>query len=179
MSGLEIAGIVLGAVPVAITALEKYGEVERRLGLFNKIRREHKRCSDRLQFSHIVLKRHLRQLLLPLTTDDSLVEELLSNPGGKGWKDPAMVSRLQERLQGSNELYLDYIRGIERVMTDINQELALPPHAAQGQIHSEVSNMARLNMRIESYFVTGEKKRRPLENLIRDQRKSCLPAVQT
>lgn len=180
MSGLEIAGLVLGAVPVAITALEKYGEVAKRLGLFNKIRPEHKRCSDRLCYFHVFLKRHLRQLLLPLTTDDLLVEYLLSNPGGKGWTDPTIVARLRERLQGSYELYSDYLREVERVMRDINQELALDSQGTQGQVHSEVSSVDQLGMGTESYLVTeGERQPCPPEGLIRDERKPCLPGVQT
>ncbi|KAF6818454.1 hypothetical protein CSOJ01_01834 [Colletotrichum sojae] len=154
MSGLEIAGIVLCAVPVAITALEKYGELARRLGLFNKIRPEHKRCSDRLCYFHVSLKRHLRQLLLPLTNDDLLVEDLLSNPGGKGWTDPTIVARLQERLQGSYELYVDYIQEVERVMRSIHQELAFDLQGVQGQVYSEKEKIGL--SRLRASFATKE-----------------------
>ncbi|KAF6839610.1 hypothetical protein CPLU01_01747 [Colletotrichum plurivorum] len=154
MSGLEIAGIVLGAVPVAITALEKYGELARRLGLFSSIRPEHKRCSDRLCYFHVSLKRHLRQLLLPLTNDDLVVEDLLSNPGGKGWTDPTIVARLQERLQRSYEIYVGYIREVERVMRSIHQELALDSRCVQVQAHSEKEKISL--SRLRASFATKE-----------------------
>ncbi|KAK3331631.1 hypothetical protein B0T19DRAFT_366751 [Cercophora scortea] len=136
MSGFEIAGLVLGAFPLAIAALDKYREVATRLGLFYKIRVEHKRCRDDLEFHHLTFSRHLRQLLLPLVVDDAMIGKLLSAPGGESWSDPTIAALLEKRLQGSYELYLQYIQGIRRVMDDLNRELAIDADAVQEKINT-------------------------------------------
>ncbi|KAK0709991.1 hypothetical protein B0T26DRAFT_755112 [Lasiosphaeria miniovina] len=139
MSGFEVAGLVLGAFPIAITALDKYREIATRLGVFFKIQLEYKRWRDDLEFHQLVFTRHLRQLLLPLVADDDKIAELLSAPGGDSWRDDAIAKLLQKRLRDSYELYFEYIKGIKRVMADINQELAVDSAAIQDGIKTSKS----------------------------------------
>ncbi|KAF7558495.1 hypothetical protein G7046_g5664 [Stylonectria norvegica] len=136
MSGFEVAGIVLGAFPLAISALEKYREVAKRLGLFRNIRLEYKRCRDALVYQQLIFKRHLKQLLLPLVADDddSKIAKLLSDPGGDMWKESSIADLLEERLQESYELYLEYIKGMGRVMDELNQELAAESQPVQDSV---------------------------------------------
>ncbi|KAK3370388.1 hypothetical protein B0H63DRAFT_486905 [Podospora didyma] len=136
MSGFEVAGVVLGAFPIAITALDKYREVATRLGLFFKIHLEYKKWRDDLEFYQLVLTRHLRQLLLPLIADNDKIEELLSAPGSKSWKDDSMASLLEKRLRDSYQLYFEYIKGIDRVMKDVNRELAVDLDSVQQRLNS-------------------------------------------
>jgi len=138
MSGLEIAGLVLGAFPVAITALEKYEQGARRLGLFFKIKREYKRWHRDLCFHQLTLSRHLNQLLLPLVVDNAKIDELLREPGGKAWQDPSISILLQDRLRESYPLYLDYIQGMQQVMEEINKELAMDSEPIRERIQTEV-----------------------------------------
>lgn len=70
MSGFEIAGAVLGAIPIAITALDKYKEANKRLAFWWGIRQEHKRFSSDLEFQCCNFELNLKQLLLPLLVDD-------------------------------------------------------------------------------------------------------------
>ncbi|KAI1759154.1 hypothetical protein GGR53DRAFT_514599 [Hypoxylon sp. FL1150] len=49
MSGIEVAGLVLGAFPIAIELLDKYREVATRAGLFNQIKLKHGQCRNRLE----------------------------------------------------------------------------------------------------------------------------------
>jgi hypothetical protein len=138
MSGFEVAGVVLGAFPIAILALEKYQEVATRLGLFYKIRLEYKKCRDEVEFHHLTFKRHLKQLLLPLVADDDRIGDLLANPGGESWKEPSIAALLEKRLQESYNLYLEYIKGMGRVMEDINRELAIESDTIQEKVNSAV-----------------------------------------
>ncbi|OTA55114.1 hypothetical protein K449DRAFT_179585 [Hypoxylon sp. EC38] len=126
MSGFEIAGVVLGAFPLAIEALEKYREVFKRVGLFYKIRVEYIKCEHNLKFHRASFTGHLRRLLLPLIEDDGKIKDLLSNPGGTFWKDQETIDLLQRRLgEESYGLFIDCIGGVKEVMGKLNSELVL------------------------------------------------------
>lgn len=140
MSGFEVAGIVLGAIPIAIEALDRYREVGKRLGFWYKIRFEYQKCSDHLTFFRVAYRRHLKFLLLPLVVDDDKVEELLANPGGEGWKDPAVADLLEIRLAESYELYLRHMTAIAEVMEKLNHELAVDQDSVQYTVKTSVSS---------------------------------------
>lgn len=150
MSGLEIVGVVLGAFPLAITALDKYREVATRLGLWYKIKLEHKKCRDQLHFHRVTLTSHLRQLLLPLVVDDAMIEKLLSRPGGDEWKDDSIARLLEKRLRDSYQLYLDYIQGMERVMIELCEKLAADSVPVQDHLKSVVSLVEQTSKHLAS-----------------------------
>ncbi|KAK4452752.1 hypothetical protein QBC34DRAFT_345838 [Podospora aff. communis PSN243] len=131
MSGVEIAGLVLGAFPVAIWALERYREVARMMGFWYEIRLEYQRSSNELKFHRLSFIRNLKQLLLPVVHDDAQLQHLISDPGGDAWQDPEVQSALEVRLDDSYDLYLEILSEMRRVMQDLSQELAIDNDAAQ------------------------------------------------
>lgn len=146
MSGFEVAGIVLAAFPLAISALNKYREVATRLGLFYKIQLEHKKWLDDLEFHQLLFSRHLRQLVLPLVVDDDKIKELLSNPRGDGWRDRNIAAALASRLGDSYELYFKYVSGVKGVVDDINHELAVDQKPVQEKLNHLVYDITPLGV---------------------------------
>jgi hypothetical protein len=140
MSGLEIVGVVLGAFPLALEALNRYREMAQVLGLFLKFRVEHKRWRDDLEFHQLTFKMHLKQLLLPLDVGDDKITTLLAAPGGDEWKETAIAESLEYRLGDSYELYLEYVRGVGRVMDEVNRELAIDTVTVQEKPNSPVGS---------------------------------------
>ncbi|KAL5610681.1 hypothetical protein FOBRF1_006798 [Fusarium oxysporum] len=138
MSGFEITGVVLGAFPIAISAvnagLEKYSALARRLKLFYAFKYEHKRFRDDLMFNQLMFNTNLRRLLLPLVVTDDKIEVLLSNPTGPEWKEHDLDEQLQRRLGGSHALFLNYVVAIKRVILDLNIELTIAGGAAQSPV---------------------------------------------
>ncbi|KAK3367735.1 hypothetical protein B0H63DRAFT_489708 [Podospora didyma] len=137
MSGIEVAGIVLGAFPVAIWALEQYRDVARVMGFWYEIRLEYQRSSNELKFHRLSFLRNLKQLLLPLMPDDAQLQRLISNPGGDAWKEPKIQNALEARLQDSYSLYLEILGEMQRVMQDLNHELAMDSEAVQSKVDEE------------------------------------------
>ncbi|KAI1377889.1 hypothetical protein F4677DRAFT_413835 [Hypoxylon crocopeplum] len=136
MSGLEVAGIVLGAFPIAVEALEKYREVFRRLGLFHRIRVEYLKCKHNLKFHQASFAGHIRRLLLPLIEDDNKINELMSDPAGRSWKDKEIAWMLQHQLgRESHELFIQCIGCIKNVMEKLNHELALDSTSLQDSLN--------------------------------------------
>jgi hypothetical protein len=81
MSGIEVAGLILGSFPLLISALEHYRQSAEALGVFWKIRREHKVWVHDLRICELAFERNLEALLLPLIIDDDAVQDLIGDPG--------------------------------------------------------------------------------------------------
>ncbi|KAM6529142.1 hypothetical protein FALCPG4_007291 [Fusarium falciforme] len=137
MSGIEVVGVVLGAFPIAIMALEKYGKLATSLNLFYSIRSEHKRCLDDLAYHQILFKIHLRRLFLPLAVDDDKIDELLDDPGGTSWKEKSIDDLLKKRMKDVYLPYFGYVKQMVRVMDDLNQHLALDSEAVQNNLSNQ------------------------------------------
>ncbi|KAF2496627.1 hypothetical protein BU16DRAFT_507162 [Lophium mytilinum] len=123
MSGVEIAGLVLGAFPVALTALEKYRTVARSLGFWWEIRLEYQKCSSEISYHRVIFSRNLKQLLLPLVADKDQIQRLVADLGGAGWKDPELARQLEDRLQDSYEIYFHIMQQMNEAMNELNKEL--------------------------------------------------------
>ncbi|KAK3399584.1 hypothetical protein B0T20DRAFT_467996 [Sordaria brevicollis] len=141
MSGLEIVGVVLGALPLAIEVLDRYGEVAKRSKSFIKIKLEYLEWKRRLRYSSLMYKRNLQDLLLPIIldaeTEKDRISTLIEDPFGawRWWTEPDTARMLKERLRGdSYDVYMDYIQAIEEVLEEIVDELALDDPTVQSMI---------------------------------------------
>lgn len=83
MSGIEVAGLVLGAFPLLIKSLEYHREMADAAGVFWKIKREYRKWAHDLEMCNLAFSGNLQSLLLPLVADDDAIKELLADPGGK------------------------------------------------------------------------------------------------
>ncbi|KAF2651382.1 hypothetical protein K491DRAFT_682204 [Lophiostoma macrostomum CBS 122681] len=124
MSGVEVAGLALGALPILIQAIESYNESLDPLKSFVRWERELPQLIRKLRNEHVHYAQTMRQLLEPITTDFELAE-MLSEPGGQLWKDKAMVSKLEGKLQESYFAYQSTVVDIERIMKKIASKLDL------------------------------------------------------
>ena len=56
MSGVEIVGLLLGAFPLCISAMEHYEEMRKVAGTFFKIRRAHKKDLGKIKDCQLMFK---------------------------------------------------------------------------------------------------------------------------
>jgi hypothetical protein len=116
MSGIEVAGILLGAFPLIISAMEHYRDVKKPTAIWWKIRKAHNRDYNRLKECELQYQLQLELLLYPLlddwVVDSPQYEQLLANPGGAGWKEPRVEDSLRERLQ---QRYHPYVRVMDEL----------------------------------------------------------------
>ena len=124
MSGIEVAGVVLGVLPLVVTALEDYKEGLDPVKAFLRWERELPQFIRKLRNQHVHFQQTMRLLLEPITTDDELAE-MLTDPGGKHWKDGKVASKLEDKLQESFQAYQSTIADIERIMKKIASKLDL------------------------------------------------------
>jgi hypothetical protein len=76
MSGLEIAGVLLGAFPLLISGIEHWHNVAKVGGYFWRVRKEYNKCRRDVNYHQILYKRNLRALLSPVVSE---VDEIVSS----------------------------------------------------------------------------------------------------
>ncbi|KAF2441452.1 hypothetical protein P171DRAFT_418037 [Karstenula rhodostoma CBS 690.94] len=109
MSGLEIAGVLLGAFPLLISGIEHWHNVAKAGGYFWRVRKEYNKCRRDVNYHEILYKRNLRALLAPVVIEAEEVKQLMDNPGGDGWKNVDLQARLELRLQESYRTYMEIL----------------------------------------------------------------------
>ncbi|KAF5005061.1 hypothetical protein FDECE_8477 [Fusarium decemcellulare] len=93
----EIAGLVLGAIPLLISALEHYEDVVEPAVAFLHWRGQLSTMTRRLQMGHTAYDQNMR-LLLKYAANDQDIEYMIEDPQSPLWKEPSLVDELQSRL---------------------------------------------------------------------------------
>lgn len=125
MSGIEVAGLVLGAFPILIHALDRYREGAEVLMDWWRIQRAYKKCRQDLSYHQLLFEGNIERFLLPLVVDDDEMKALMADPAGDGWEDKELETRLQERLPKSYNLFLDIMANINELMETLKKELGI------------------------------------------------------
>ncbi|KAI7494076.1 hypothetical protein KC367_g8283 [Hortaea werneckii] len=127
MSGIELAGLVVGAFPLAVTAMELYQETAKATGTFWRIRTAYRKDYRSVAFCQTKLKLHMEELLGPLVSVDitdnlDLCLELLQKPGGDGWIDNSSRNPLEARLGHCYQDYLNTLEELHLLMEKLNRD---------------------------------------------------------
>ena len=125
MSGLEVAGVVLGAFPLLLAAIEHWHDIANTYELYRRIPRRYRECQQDIEYEKMMCRRNLEALLTPILQDADEVDRLVADPGGQGWNDPALQERLEERLHGSYHVYREIITKMEDVVYKLKKELSI------------------------------------------------------
>lgn len=146
MSGFEIAGIVLGAFPLAIEGLKLYEKLARRCEIWRQTEFEYKKCLQELSYHRRCFQTNLQSLLLPLVADKQTVESLIASPNAKEWEDVGLDQALRQRLRDSYELYVDIISSLRSLMADAEKHLGIDSSYLQARLSNpDISNFSEGN----------------------------------
>ncbi|KAK5112293.1 hypothetical protein LTR85_011565 [Meristemomyces frigidus] len=121
MSGVEtVLGLVCGAFPLIISAMEHYEDVKKPTMIWWKIRRAHRRDYGKVKDCQLSFVHQLELLLCPLLDDDVVdhtqYEQLLANPGGEGWQQSQVDEALAARLSTRHSRYSEILREMAGAM---------------------------------------------------------------
>lgn len=84
MSGIEVAGLLLGVFPLIIAGLDYWRDIAKVGGFYWRIRKEYSKCLRDVQYHQLLYKRNLGELLLPIMNNDAdEVARLVAEPGGQ------------------------------------------------------------------------------------------------
>ena len=128
----EAAGLVLGAIPLVVSALEHYVQGVDTIAKWWSYKRELTSLVRVLGAEHARFLGTCEKLLEGLVTPDEL-DSLVAHPGGPGWKDVELDRKLKSRLQRSYGVYLASIQEMKRAVKDLEDRLELNANGKVGQ----------------------------------------------
>ena len=141
MSGIEIAGLLLGAFPLLVSALEHYRQSAEVLDDWWQIKKEYKKCKNEIKVQELAFEGSLERFLLPLVVEDDQIAALIAEPGGTKWKDPALEDKVKSRLPKSYELFIDTIYDIKSTVDDLKEELGVNREAFQKGLDPKINQV--------------------------------------
>lgn len=125
MSGLEIVGLVLGAIPLLVETIKGCQKISKSVHLFHEINVEFARWDHTLKYHQESFRNIMRQLLKPLIRDEDKLNDLLSDPRGSCWENEGISEPLQKIMGEMYEHFINCIRDFHDVITQLNNRLKL------------------------------------------------------
>ncbi|KAL2071259.1 hypothetical protein VTL71DRAFT_12494 [Oculimacula yallundae] len=102
MSGLEVVGVVLGVLPLLISAAEHYEDVFKPFKRFKKAAPELELYQQQLKTQKTIFRNQC-QLLLTALISQHLAKEMLKEKDHPSWQDDTLKKRIVEQLGSSRE----------------------------------------------------------------------------
>lgn len=122
MSGLEIVGVVLGAVPLIVNAIDNYSDGVRKIRKLRYTLEELDLLRIELEIEHEKFFNSL-ELLLEDGVDEQTLFMLLRDVGGDLWKDDLIETCLRRKLGRSYATFFRAVEGIKRSTEQLRDSL--------------------------------------------------------
>jgi hypothetical protein len=124
MSGFEVVGVVLGGLPLIVSALENYGNGTKVIRRWGRYRWEMQRLMSNVCTEEGLFRNTCEKLLSGIVATTEL-ERLLRDSRGPLWKDPEIRRRLEGRLCDSYENYVERMDDMKLAVEDFKLRLDL------------------------------------------------------
>lgn len=118
----EAAGLVLGALPLLISALEHHDEVVNPLRAFKNCRTELYDLVTKLHQLHISFEQSLHILLGPITTESELAE-MKNDTQSQLWQAPTIDEELRRLLGRAYVPYVQTVKDAQQLINNIVSKL--------------------------------------------------------
>ncbi len=122
MSGFEIAGIVLGSIPLLISALEHYDQGLSTIQRWRKYHRELQSLIRNLETEQVKLQNVCEKLLVGLVPA-SEIEAMIDSPLGDLWHREAVENKIRARLWKSWAVFAETVRSIAGAIVEMKDEI--------------------------------------------------------
>lgn len=122
MSGFEVAGIVLGSLPLLISAIEHYESNLDRIRAFWKWEDELAKAIRELWIQHSSYELTLRNLLRDVANLEE-IDEMMGDFRHELWSSQALADNLKMKLHVAYGVYVHTIREMESYMIKLASHL--------------------------------------------------------
>ena len=140
MSGIEIAGLVLGAFPILLNCLDNYREGLEPLDKWWNFRTDFIAFVDDIKHQMMKYNENMVRLLAPIILDDNSLTALVRNAKDPRWHDGSLNVPLEQRLASEHKRVLRVIERIDNVMDGLKKLLRIEGtevgSGTQPKIHS-------------------------------------------
>ncbi|KAF5585569.1 hypothetical protein FPCIR_8282 [Fusarium pseudocircinatum] len=122
MSGFEVAGIVLGSIPIVVSALQCYMNGLGTLQNFRSYKRTLKSLILNLKNEHINLQNICETLLIGIAPQ-TRIEEMIRDPFGDLWREEEIFNKLRLRLWSSLQVFDDRVQDMREAIEEMMKKL--------------------------------------------------------
>jgi hypothetical protein len=126
MSGFEITGVVLGSVPLLVSALQLYIEGASTLKRWRFHSRELKSLVRVLETEHAKLQNVCEKLLMGMVPE-AQIEAMINDPLGEAWQSREVYAKIRIRLWRSFTVFEDGLRDMHDAMEELKSKLGMGP----------------------------------------------------
>ena len=124
MSGIEIAGLALGVLPLLISAAQHYDDCLRPLTRYKNFAKEADRFQDWLAIQKVIFRNQCR-ILLEEVIEHDIASSMLDGPPGTNhplWSDTELEGQFAQLLGDSKDACITTVRIIEERLGEIDSE---------------------------------------------------------
>ena len=128
MSGIEVVGIVLGALPLAISLFQSYEDLaaaKNRLRDFEKLYRNIQRD---LEHEELLFRLIVETLIRPLVNDEMIdkddLDRIINNIDDSSWANQDISEALQQRLGEVHEPFIEVMKDTKPFNKDFDSASA-------------------------------------------------------
>ncbi|KAF9694900.1 hypothetical protein EKO04_006823 [Ascochyta lentis] len=153
-SGVEVAGLVLGSLPLILAGLQFYAEgmaVSRR---FRKYRREVENLIIEITAENADYKNSIMLLLIGVVSSKDMAA-FLADPGGELWKEKSFDQKLRMRLGGSYDAYMGIITYLYTTTKKLESRLKLTeggkPQFTQKELFKDAYKRLKFSLKKSDY----------------------------
>jgi hypothetical protein len=151
LTGIEVAGVVLGVLPLVISALEHYAEGVGTIKRFLKFQREFKSLIVRLKAEQLMLSNSTRLLLEGVVTTEEQLDILLNEPERGYWNDKKLDDELRASDYETYKIYVDIMAEVRLAVEELKTKLGID---SKGNVSAALLELARKGSK------SGSKRRR-------------------
>ncbi|KAF9701009.1 hypothetical protein EKO04_000314 [Ascochyta lentis] len=123
-TGIEIAGLVLGSLPLLLAGLEFYGKGIAVTKRYRKYSTEIEMLVGELKCEIAVYQNSIESLVLGIVEAKN-VTKFLADPGGELWMEVSFERKLKKRLGASYDSYLDTVLRLRIAVENFKERLKL------------------------------------------------------
>ncbi|RSL82809.1 hypothetical protein CEP51_004917 [Fusarium floridanum] len=125
MSGIEVAGLVLGGFPILLNCLDYYRKGFEPLEEWFSFRTHFIAFVDNIRHQMMRYHENMIRLLDPIIGDNESLARLVGDPSDWRWHDHSLDSLLEQRLSSELDRFLRIIDRMHEVMLDLNKLLQI------------------------------------------------------
>ena len=125
MSGIEIAGLVLGAFPIILNCLDYYRKGFEPLEEWWAFRTHFIAFVDDINHQMMLYKGNMTRLLDPIIIDNDSLTSLVQNAKDPRWTDGSLTDLLEQRLPSELPRFLRIIQRMEEEICGLKKLLGV------------------------------------------------------
>ena len=125
MSGIEVAGLVLGGFPLLISAAEHYKEGFEPLVKWKRFRTDFIGFIDAVDIEKQLFDQTLERFLISADVPQEELQSFMTIPNYEGWRREDLAGILETRLGPSYSAFLGTVKTMNSLMAELQELLLL------------------------------------------------------